>query len=202
MIKYFFKIVYRAFLRNKLNSFINIFGLAIGLSSFILISLYVNYELNWDTYHKNHERTFLLNQVRTYSGQKRFFNQTPVGLAFGLKDQIPEIENAACIKETGEILSSSKDKTFYEQYGFYADSSIFKILSYEFIYGDANSALSNSNSIVLTESLANKHFGTSDVLGKIIKTDKRTYTVSAVIKDLPFNSHFTTSYFVSLNICS
>jgi len=201
MNKYFFKLVYRTFLRNKLNSIINILGLAIGLSSFILISLYVNFELNWDTYHKNHERTFLLNQVRTYSGQKRFFSQTPSGLAFGLKEQIPEIENAACIREIwGEILSSSKDKTFYEQYGFYADSSIFKILSYEFIYGDSNSALSNSNSIVLTESLANKHFGTSDVLGKIIKTDSRTYTVSAVIKDLPFNSHFTTNYLVSLSI--
>ena len=201
MNKYFFKIVYRAFLRNKLNSFINIFGLAIGLTSFILISLYVNFELNWDTYHKNHERTFLLNQVRTYSGQKRFFNRTPVGLAFGLKEQIPEIENAACIKEIwAEILSSSKDKTFVEEYGFYADSSIFKILSYEFIYGDPNSALSNSNSIVLTESLANKHFDTSDVLGKIIKMDNRTYSVSAVIKDLPFNTHFPTSYFVSLSI--
>ena len=70
MFKYFIKITYRTFLRNKLNSLINIFGLAVGISSFILISLYASYELNWESYHNDHERIYLVHLVKTLSGKE------------------------------------------------------------------------------------------------------------------------------------
>ena len=115
MFKYFIKITYRTFLRNKLNSLINIFGLAIGISSFILISLYVSYELNWDTYHKDHERIYLVHLVKTLSGKEYISEQTPGAIAFELRDKIPEVEKTVCMGGIGgDILSSTKDKSFLE----------------------------------------------------------------------------------------
>ena len=201
MFSFFIKIAYRTFLRNKLNSVINILGFAIGLSSFILISLFVNYEFNWDTHNINHERIYLLNQVKNYSRQEQYLNQTPGALAKALLEQIPEVENALFFREVwGEVLSSSKDKTINEPLGIYADNSVFEMFTFNFIKGDPSTALSNPNSIVLSESLAKKHFGNTDIIGKVINTDNSTYNVSAVIEDMPLNSKFRANYFISLKV--
>jgi len=200
MFKYFIKITYRTFLRNKLNSLINIFGLAIGISSFILISLYVNYELNWDTYHDDHERIYLIHLVKTLSGKEYISEQTPGAIAFELRDKIPEVEKTVCIGRIGEeILSSTKDKTFFEYHGYYADNSIFELFKIEFIAGNKINALTKSNSIVLNKSLALKHFGSTDVVGKLINSENKSYTISAVFDDMPTNSKFRASYFLSLS---
>lgn len=200
MFKYFFKITYRTFLRNKLNSLINIFGLAIGISSFILISLYVNYELNWDTYHDDHERVYLVHLVKTLSGKEYISEQTPGAVAFELRNKIPEVEKTVCIGRIGEeILSSTKDKTFPEDRGYYADNSTFELFKIEFIAGNKINALTKSNSIVLNKSLALKHFGSTDVVGKLINTGSKSYIISAVFDDMPINSKFWASYFVPLS---
>ncbi|NOQ23814.1 MAG: FtsX-like permease family protein [Bacteroidales bacterium] len=200
MFNYFIKITYRTFLRNKLNSLINIFGLAIGISSFILISLYVSYELNWDTYHKDHERIYLVHLVKTLSGKEYISEQTPGAIAFELRDKIPELEKTVCMGWIGgDILSSKKDKSFFEDNGYYADNSIFELFKIEFIAGNKNNSLTKSNSIVLNKSLALKHFGSTDVVGKLINTESKSYIISAVFDDMPINSKFWASYFVSLS---
>jgi putative ABC transport system permease protein len=174
--------------------------LAIGISSFILISLYVSYELNWDTYHKDSERIYLVHLVKTLSGKEYISEQTPGAIAFELRDKIPELEKTVCMGAIGgDILSSTKDKSFLEYNGYYADNSIFELFKIEFIAGNKTNALTKSNSIVLNKSLALKHFGSTDVVGKLINTESKSYIISAVFDDMPDNSKFWTSYFVPIS---
>lgn len=174
--------------------------MAIGISSFILISLYVSYELNWDTYHKDYEKIYLVHLIKTLSGKEYISEQTPGAIAFELRGKIPEIEKVVCMGEIwGEILSSTKDKTFFEWDGYYADNSIFELFKIDFIAGNKINALTKPNSIVLNKSLALKHFGSTDIIGKLINTEDKSYIVSAVFDDMPVNSKFRASYFVPLS---
>jgi putative ABC transport system permease protein len=174
--------------------------LAIGIASFILISLYVSYELNWDAYHDDSERIYLVHLVKTLSGKEYISEGTPGAIAFELRDKIPELEKTVCMGGIwGEVLSSTKDKTFPEDNGYYADNSIFDFFKIEFIDGNKINALTKSNSIVLNKSLALKHFGSTDVVGKLINTESKSYIISAVFEDMPTNSKFWASYFVSLS---
>ena len=179
---------------NKLHSVLNITGLAIGISSFILILLYVNHELTYDRFHEN------FNNIYKLTLGDNFYTMAPFAVV--LKDKVPEIEKITRIDfDMGggrspllRVRKGNEAETFQINDIIYADSTFFDIFSFSVIRGDSKSALSEPNSIVLTENTAYKIFGKEDPLGKIIEfigtneNPRLNYTVTAIIKDVPASS--------------
>ncbi len=193
MIRTYFKTALRNLLKHKGFSAINTFGLAIGLAAFGLISLYVIDELSFDRYHKNADRIFRVVQHGKWNGGSFDLAVTSAPYAQAMKNDYPQVEQAARINQEGGGKMTYGDKAFGDASIYLADNAIFNVFSYTFLYGDPRSALSAPQSIVLTESLAAKIFGdASQALNKTILFDGSTPNkVSAVIKDIPVNSHFT-----------
>jgi putative ABC transport system permease protein len=199
MLRNFLLSASRNFYKNGVYSLINIFGLSVGLAAFILLSLFVRFESSYDTYHDDHERIYRVDQLVSSAYETRSWNQVPAPVSVELENSYAEVEEAIAIRAIwGEYLSTSKERTFLDEDGYYANPDIFNLFKIIFIAGNKETALDAPMKIVLTESLANKLFPDSDPLGQNILVDsKRTYQVSAVIKDYPFNSDSRPSYFIS-----
>lgn len=179
----------------------NISGLAIGMSACFLILLYVRYELNWNDNNKNLDRIYRVQQKVIFTNDVSIYEQTGYRLASELKNQIPEIENAATLGNVGgEYLSTSDKLTFNEERGYYGDDYIAKILTFEFLQGDPGPALSAPYSVVLSKELAEKYFPGENPFGAFIKASKnKSLKVTGVFKDLPFNNSLRPDYIVSLS---
>lgn len=167
MIKNYFKTAWRNLTKNKFYSSINIMGLAVGLAGFIVILLYMNYELSYDSWDAS------LKQVYKVSEQKDddILQQTPAPLAAFLKQQLTEIDAATKIQAAGnfEVLLSNGDKKIYQNGSVEADSSFFKVFPYKIIQGNASTLLDKPNAIVISQEVAAKLFGNTSPLGKGIK---------------------------------
>ncbi len=201
MFKNYLKIFLRNLIKHPGYTISNLSSLAIGMTTCILILLFVRYEYNWNTYNKNYERAYRVQQKVIFKDGVEIYGQTGYQLAAELKKQIPEIENAAVIKNIwSEYLSTSDKLSFNEKNGCYADGNIFKVLTYEFIQGDSAASLSAPYSIVITKELAEKYFPGENAFGKMIKTSKnKSLKVTGIIKNLPFNLDYRPDYFVSLS---
>jgi putative ABC transport system permease protein len=174
--------------RNKTYSFLNIFGLAIGITCAALIFLWVEAELNYDPYPKRE----LVYNVRTnqhYNGVVRTFSSSPGPLAAAMKAEIPGVSGTCRTRNNNQVLFSLDDKSVYE-IGLYADSSLFSMFSLSFVQGNAATAFRDLNSIVITEKMARQFFREEpNILGRTLKMDnKDNYTVTGVIRNLPVNS--------------
>ena len=194
MFKYHFKIIWRNLLRFKLHSILNIAGFSIGISSFILILLYVQSELAIDNFQENRDNIYKL----TLGGN---FN-TMAPLAVILKDKIPEIEKIVRLDfQMGggksplfRVKEGNETKTVQVNDIIYADSTFLDVFSFRVINGNAKKSLSDPNSIILTESISRKIFGNNNPVGNIIEyigtneSPRLYYTVSAIIEDIPENS--------------
>ena len=200
MFKNFFKIAIRNIKRDKIYSFINIFGLSIGMSAFILIALMLQYMFSYDTFHKNYIRTYRVQQ-ELQDKKKTEWTQTVYPIAKELKNTIPEIEDAAVIREIwGEYLSSKDDIIIKDVNGFLADPEILKILTFKFIEGDPETALNSPGSVVISKTLAQKLFPGESAFGKMIKGSFSSgLIVSGIMEDYPLNSHIQPSYLVSFS---
>ncbi|MCH7781995.1 ABC transporter permease [candidate division KSB1 bacterium] len=191
MIANFIKVAYRTILRNPGYSFINIFGLAIGLACSILIILYIVDELSYDRYHENADRIV---RVYTYAVlPSRSLNIATSSPATGpiLHREFPQVENFTRVDLIGSTVMNYEDRYFEEKRFFMADSTFFNIFSHKFIRGNPETALMAPNSIVLTEATANKYFPDEDPVGKELTSNRNaTYNVTAVIENVPANSHF------------
>ena len=198
MFRNFLLLAVRNFFKNSTYSIINIFGLSVGLASFIMLMLLVKYEMSYDSFHNDHKRIYRVEQLVSLADDQDTWNQLPAGVSVELENNYPEIEEAIAIREVwGEYLSTSKERTFLEPKGFYANPDVFDLFSYKFISGNKETALDAPMKIVLTESLAKKLFPGSDPMGQNILVDsKRTYHVSGVIEDVPFNTNTKLSYLI------
>ncbi len=190
MLKNYLKIAFRNIIKNKIYSFINIFGLAVGLAATILILLWVMDELSYNDFNKNLDQIYLVPQTQHYKNMGDFtVSATPTALAPYLKSEYPGIEYATRYTAFGgERTVSYADKNFTEMMR-YADPDIFKIFSFTFIEGRPESALSVPNSVVITKEVAEKFFGNLDVLGKTFKVDGNyDFKITGVINNIPDNS--------------
>lgn len=196
MLKHILKIAVRNFLRNKTFGFINIFGLSFGLTTFILIALFVRYEFSFDTFHKDHDRIYRLQVIAHMADGDQHWSQIGYPVGNDLKEHYPEIEYSVVTRPVwGEYLSSSEELTFHEEYGQFVQQSFYDVFTVEFIEGSAENSLTEPYSIVLTESLKKKYFGAEPALGKFIKAKNRyELKVTGVIRDFPENSSMEMEY--------
>ncbi len=191
MYKIYFKGAYRNLSRHKGYAAVNIIGLVFGLSAFWMITLYVADELSYDRFNVNADRIARVVQHASWDGGNLNIALTSAPFAPALKNAYPEIEDAVRIDPEGGGMITFKEKKIKADDIIFADNSLFKIFTYRFLFGDASTAFSNPQSIVLTESLAQKLFGTAgNAINQTIYFDNHEgNTVTAVIKDIPGNSH-------------
>jgi putative ABC transport system permease protein len=188
------KISYRNLSKNKIYSAINILGLAVGIASVMLIGIYVNYETSYDKFFDDSDRISRIALNRIYPGRVKTFGTSSIMLAPTLKNNYPQVEEATRLHRLFfnneiQVTLEENNEVFNETRYLFADSSFFKVFSHEFVLGNPETALDDANAIVLTESTALKYFGTTDVLNKTINANGGPLQVSAVIKDVPANSH-------------
>jgi putative ABC transport system permease protein len=186
------KIWIRNLLIHKKFSLINILGLAIGFTGFILVMLWVQDELSYDKFHKNADDTYLV--LRSSNSKVSAMTSKMLGPA--IKSEIPEINNAtdyATLPEPFKPFFQYNDKGFEESFAL-TDSHFFEVFSFDFIHGNSGNAFSDPNSIVMTERLAKKYFGNSNAINKSVEMtflgQKKTLKITGIIKDYPHNSYF------------
>lgn len=190
MIKNYFKTSLRNLWKTKGYSFLNIAGLAIGIACAALIFLWVEDELTYNHYYTNNKNIYKVKDRQTYDGTTFVFDATPGLLAQSMKAEIPGIKKAARSTWGDQVLFSLDDKTIYEQ-GLFVDSDFFSIFHFQVLKGDANNPFPQLHSLVVTQEMADKFFGTTDIIGKTLKVDnEQDYVISAVIKDPPENASF------------
>lgn len=200
MIKNYFITAVRNLWKNKGYSFLNIGGLAIGIACAGLIFLWVEDELTYNDYFSNRENLYKIKDRQTYDGNTFTFDATPGPLAAGIKAEIPGIKNTARTTWGDNTLFSLKDKSLYEQ-GLYADPSFLTMFQLQFVQGNAATAFSQLHSLVVTRKMAYKFFGTTNVVGKLLKVDNRDdYMITGVIKDLPENVSFNFEWLAPFKI--
>jgi ABC-type antimicrobial peptide transport system permease subunit len=192
MIKNFLLVAFRNIARNKVTTFINVTGLAIGLAASLLILLWVQNELSYEKQNVNAENIYRVEEDQFYSGERYHVTVTPFPSGPVWKEKIPEIREQVRINWMPRLLFRQDEKVFFESSLMAADSTIFKVFTLPMILGNPETALNSPNSIVLTEKLAEKYFGSSDPLGKPLTIENKIQvTVTGVIRNLPNNSNFT-----------
>ncbi len=199
MFKSFVKIAVRNLLRHKGYSFINIAGLAVGITCCLLILLFVQDELSYDRYHEKAGRIYRLMVENQAEG--RVFNNalSSAPMVPALLRDYPEINSAVRFYPVdASVLVSHADKQFYEERFFYADAAVFEVFTFPFLKGDPQTALTEPNTVVLTEEMAHKFFGQEDPIDKIIRVNQESkYLVTGVIKNNPNNSHLRFDFLAS-----
>lgn len=199
MIKTYILTAWRNIAKNKLYSFINIFGLTIGLVCAILIMLYVQNETSYDKHYSNHERIYRVESDFTITNKHDRFAIAAFPVAPTLIDEYPQIEQYTRVNEVGEVLVRYEEKEYYEDRIFFADSTYFDVFGHNFIKGDPETALDEKFSTVLTESLAKKYFGNENPIGKVMVTGSgRKYKVTGVIEDLKPSTHLKFDGLISM----
>lgn len=190
MLAHYIKVYKRNLLRNKVSSFINITGLALGLASCILITIWILDEFSYDRFHINAERIFGVVDDINIDGQKISIVNTPAPLAAALIEELPEVSAASRYqKPFEENMLKYGDKCFYEKKLVYVDASFLEFLTFPLIRGYNKSALSDPNSIVISESTAKKYFGDENPIGKILLLDnKHDLMITGVFANVPHNS--------------
>ncbi len=194
------KTAMRSLLKNKGFTIINIAGLALGLTTFLLILFYVMDELSYDRFNTKADRIYRVNADIKYGGSVASYAVTPPPLATALTGNFPEVERSARLLAAGDIRFKKGAEILQENKTVYADEGIFDIFSLSMIQGNPANALSEPNCIVLTEKAAKKYFGRTDVVGQnlYLFTFKTNYKITGVIHNIPVQSHFNFDYFLSM----
>lgn len=196
MIKNYITTAFRNLLKNRLYALINVLGLAIGLAIYVFGTVLVDYERSHDQNFSNFDRIYTVTSTFSPTANISFISADSTYLAFGplMKAGLPEVEHIARIRRDEFLLSIGED-AFYQDIRF-ADPDFTRIFDFTYITGD-ETALDAPNGFMLTRSAARKLFGDRDPMGQIIELDKKTtVTVTAVIEDLPANTHFNSSLII------
>jgi len=194
MLKNFFLVTIRNLWRNKSFTSINIIGLAIGMASALLIGLWVQHEISYDRWFAKSDRIYQLYTRGEYNGKPDAWPRVSSLMAGELKKNLGEVEDAVRIRTVYFLVSNTGEKHFNLQ-GAFADSSFLRVFSFPVLKGDAQTALSGGQGIVLTEHVARNLFGGADPIGQTVRIDSTdNFKVTAVLKDLPGNTEFTFQY--------
>jgi len=199
MLKNLFKTAVRHMVKHFGYSVLNILGLTIGISSALLLIIYVTDEVSYDRYHEKAARIYRVSSEITETDDH--FTWVVAQIPFGPQavQDYPEIQSFVRFINMPRALYKYEDKEFNEENFYYADSTLFDIFTYKVIRGDVRRALLEPNKIVLTERIAARYFGNTDPVGKTLTSGTNTYEVTGVIEDVPRNSHFRFDALASRN---
>jgi putative ABC transport system permease protein len=189
MFRNYLVIAFRNIARHFSVSFMNMAGLSIGLACTMLIFLWVADELSFDRFHKNAELIYRVEEDQHYSNGVYHVQVTPWPSGPVWRDQTPEIKEACRITSAGSFLFTRNERSFYEEKVSAVDSSFFDIFSFELIEGNPKNALTQPGSIVISDEMASKYFGTEDPIGKtLLANTKEVFQVTGIMKKMPSNS--------------
>ncbi len=201
MLRNYLKTAFRNLIRHKSFTFINLMGLAVGLSTFLFIALWIYDEATYDRFHKDVDRIYEVFEHQTYSADKIYtFAATPGPLAEGMTAEFPEVELAARCNWGGRNLFSWENNAFYAE-GRYADSTLLRIFTFTWIEGNPDNPVPDPSSAVISRSLAEKLFGEEKVLGNMVRfKNQYDLLISGVFEDLPSNSTLQCEYIVPFHL--
>ncbi|HEY3402466.1 MAG TPA: ABC transporter permease [Ohtaekwangia sp.] len=186
MFRNYLTLAFRNISRQKAFSFINITGLAIGLASSLIIFLWVQDERSFDTFHEKANRTYRL----TASATDLSVAISPAPMAPALAEAVPAITHHTRMSDLRSAMFQANDRKFEEKNGFYAEPSFFQVFDFRLKQGNVETALQQPNSVILSEELALKYFGTADVLGKTLRKDNTDdFVVTGILEKPAGNSH-------------
>ncbi|HMK25919.1 MAG TPA: ABC transporter permease [Chitinophagaceae bacterium] len=201
MIKNYFKIALRSLWKNKTASFINIAGLSVGLTCCLLMVLYMQHELSYDKFQQKGDRVVRVIMEYSFNGSpltKGNFTSTKVFPSF--KQNFPEVEDGARMSGTARLVKYG-DKIFTEKQFLYADSTFFRIFSFNLLKGDPALLLKAPKMVVISQSAAKKYFGDDDPIGRILQvsSNQDNYTVTGIAEDCPSNSQIKFDFLASFS---
>jgi len=191
MFKNHLKIAWRSLKKRPFFAFLNTFGLAIGIAGGLLISLYIYDELSYDNMFADADRIHRVNADIKFGGEDRKFAVTPAPMAETINNDFSEVELATRFRTRGSLLIRSEDTdvNIKEPQATFVDSTFFKMFGIDLLVGDLKTALKSPNTLILTKTAAEKHFGINDALDQnLVLNNTETFTVTGVIDDLPKNS--------------
>jgi putative ABC transport system permease protein len=199
MIKNYIKIALRTLLKSKGFTAINVFGLALGLATCLLILFYVFDELSYDKFNVNADRIYRVNNDMKFGGTEGSYATTPAIAAAALKTNFAEIEQVVRIISGGKQWVKKENQNIPEIKIAYADFTLFDVFTLPMAEGQPSTALKATHSVVITEKTAQKYFNTKNALGKVLTfNDTSFYKVTGVIKDIPKQSHLDFDFFLPM----
>jgi putative ABC transport system permease protein len=200
MIRNYFKTAWRNLLKNKIFSFINVLGLAIGIAAFLLIVNYLRFEYSFDDFNVNKDRIYRVPMTVTEKGGKpQTFAFTYPAMAPAMKKDFPEVQDAIRFRIRWGVVQHGDKKIVENGNIFYVDPSVFDVFSFPFDQGSSVTAFRHLNDAVITHSTALKYFGNEDPIGKTLHYSDEDYVVTAVLKDIPANSHIHFNILLNYN---
>ncbi|MCE7994458.1 MAG: FtsX-like permease family protein [Roseivirga sp.] len=208
MLRNMFKIAWRSAIRQKQFALLNIFGLSIGITACLLIALYVQDEMSYDTFHEKGDRIYRVNQPFIWGDWNEQYGSTGPNVAVALKTDVPEFEEVVRVQNRGNhiVTYRAENKTpvsFREEQLYIADENFFNVFSFDLIKGDAETALKAPSSVIITEETAHRYFNEDDPMGKILEVKEgskpRLFKVTGIVSDLPDKSHLQFDMLTSLN---
>jgi putative ABC transport system permease protein len=201
MLKNFFINAFRNMRKQRGYIILNVGGLAIGLTSFLFITLYEIHELSYDRFHKNYENIYRVKVVGMLSGSVLNQAVTCGPLARAMVSDYPEVLLSTRATRLGAWLMRFGENRFNEDGVLFADSAFFSVFDFKLLRGDPKTALTRPKSMILTEDYAKKYFGKQDPMGQrmIVEADTNIYTVTGVVQNIPDNSHIKFDMLASLS---
>jgi putative ABC transport system permease protein len=200
MLRNYIKIAWRNLLRNKVFSFINITGLALGMATCLLISLYVYHELSYDRFHEKAARIVRVTFRANMNGNKINEAHVMPPTAQALLRDYPEVMEATRLRHAGELLLTKGNDVVRENAVAFADANFFEVFSFPLMNGSSKSALIRPNTVVISDKMARKYFGDANPIGKTLalKGSKQVLEITGVMADFPANSHFRYDFLIAM----
>ena len=201
MLKNYIRATFRHLSKSKANFFFKLSGLSIALLGFLIITIYVSFQLSFDKYHTDYQAVYRVNSIRDEDGKLEAYAMVPPAIGPALKSALPEIKNVTRISEANRLLIRYKENLVRVQDLVSTDNSGFDVLTFRFIAGDKR-ALDRPGTIILTSSTAKQLFGTEDPIGETItfpEKNNKSLEVTAIIDDLPSNTHLAINGIMPFN---
>lgn len=186
-------------MRNKVYTLINIFCLSVGITGAIYIILFVNHELSYDTFHEKHRNIYRVEGKYEIAGSGNHLAITAFPLGLALKEEYSGVKEYVRFFFQDDVLVNINESKFLEDLMAFADSTVFDVFSYPFIYGNPQGSLSEPNTVVLTKSLSEKYFRDENPVGHSIRIQQDNFRVTGVIEDMPSNSHLQLKGLISMS---
>ena len=202
MFRNYLKIAWRNLMKYKFISFINLFGLTVGITCCLLISIYIINELSYDRINPKASQVYRVTRSFNTPGGPENLHLSEVAPPFGplLQHEFPDIQNMTRVLSNGSTALRYQEKLFNETQVFFADEHFFDFFPTAIVKGNPKISLAEPDMVMMTEGVAKKYFGNEDPIDKMVKLDnRRFFKVAGLFKPLPANSHFHPEILVSFN---